>query len=30
MNNITIYDSLKVPDVAPGEYVLGFRWYAQG
>ena len=28
MNNITIYDSLKVPDVAPGEYVLGFRWCA--
>ena len=29
MNNITIYDSLKVPDVAPGEYVLGFRWCAR-
>ena len=26
MNNITIYDSLKVPEVTPGEYVLGFRW----
>ena len=27
MNNITIYDQLKVPrDTAPGKYVLGLRW----
>jgi len=23
---VTMYDSLKVPEVKPGEYVLGFRW----
>lgn len=27
INNITIYDQLRVPDhLEPGEYVLGFRW----
>jgi len=27
MNNITIYDQLRVPDtLPPGEYVLGLRW----
>ena len=26
INNITIYDRLRVPQVAPGEYVLGFRY----
>ena len=26
ISNITMYDQLKVPDVPPGEYVLGFRW----
>jgi len=27
MNNITIYDYLRVPEhLEPGEYVLGFRW----
>lgn len=26
INNITIYDQLRVPDVPPGEYVLGLRW----
>ena len=24
-HNITMYDYLRVPDVTPGEYVLGFR-----
>ena len=26
INNITIYDRLRVPQVAAGEYVLGFRY----
>jgi hypothetical protein len=26
ISNITMYDQLVVPDVAPGDYVLGFRW----
>ena len=26
ISNITMYDSLKVPVVKPGEWVLGFRW----
>jgi len=26
MNNITMYDYLRVPKVPAGEYVLGFRW----
>eukprot|EP01052_Picozoa_sp_SAG31_P004143 SAG31_NODE_169_length_21415_cov_29.765338_5_plen_59_part_00 len=26
VDNITMYDYLRVPDVLPGEYVLGFRW----
>merc|ERR1711976_866127 len=27
MNNITMYDYLRVPEhLEPGEYVLGFRW----
>lgn len=30
INNITMYDQLRVPSVAPGEYVLGFRWDCEG
>jgi hypothetical protein len=26
LTKVTTYDYLKVPDVTPGEYVLGFRW----
>ena len=26
INNITMYDTLRVPHVPAGEYVLGFRW----